>query len=663
MRSLFRRIGRACRVAVREWPLALAVLGAASLLLLPRAAASGAFRERRALDELSRLAPGDAGEFDRRLLDFLRTASASSAAEARRLAVDAALLRIRRGDGAALEEAARAREHLAALERPGRGPELARLLLNRGYFPEAAAVAREAGAAAELALALAEDALLPEARARAEEFAARLPAGRRAEGILLRVEVEARAGRTEDALAALGGAFPLERARLLARLDRPDEALAAVRPEAEAGSEAARLAELGISIRFGRTLRREPDRSSPAARVLLAAGAGDPDRLAAALGSLRGPEPLEDARLDLSWIAARLRSAAAESGEPARHARAFAALGRLYPGVASHFLDQAAAWRRAAELSPPSGARAGYRSAAEAFALASSRLDGASLVRAVRDAARSFDAAGEHARAAAFHRRAFELDPRGNPDGLFLQAESLARGGIWRPGAVEAYGAYLDAVAPGDPLLPSALLSRGRLLEALGEHRAALADYDRVLRDDLGIGPRTPEWEEALLARGRVRLELLQEGGRRDLEEYLERYAGETPPRAGAVEAAVLLGRAAALAGDPEAGLGALARALTLPAPDERRRAFRREAAHLRADLLLAAGRHAEAERAYEDALRDATDGSDRIGSLLGRARALARLGRTGEAREEQRQASALAGRTPSAAWRGELEAVARELR
>ena len=666
MRRFLGAVGRTSRSALREWPLALALLGTASLFLVPRVAASGAFRERRE-------------------------------AETRLESARAVLLRIRFGEAPALEGAARVREHLSVSPNEDLSRELALLLLARGYAGEAAAVAR---APDLLALCLAAQASQEPDRAesllgQARSHAAGVPA-ERLDGVLLRVVVEARAGRTAASLAVVADALPrfsgadagrlqLERGRLLGRLDRKVEALAALdlAAEALAGADDVRLAEAEILLgaggaeldRVAGPVARKGGPLAPAARVLLALSDPGREALVSTLAALRGPEPLEDARLDPFRIAAHLRAARETETEPealARNARALAELNRLYPGFARLALELGSAWRRAAERAAPADAPSRHRSAGEAFAVAagSRRLEGAALEVASREAAASFEAGGDLVRAASLHRAHFDLDPGRNVDGLFRQADCLARAGAWRPGAVEVLGEYLDRAGPGAARVPRALLARGRLLEALGDRAPALADYERVLREDHGISPRTPEWEEALLARGRCLLERAREDatlraeGRRVLAEYLERYASETPPRAGSVEAAFLLAQGALEDRDSGAALVALAQAAELPASDDRSRALQRDARHLLGDVLLAEGRPAEAELAYARAGRGAADGLDRVWSLAGRARALARMGRLAEAREEHRRAAAICEKSRTDAfWRAELDAVARELR
>ncbi len=94
----------------------------------------------------------------------------------------------------------------------------------------------------------------------------------------------------------------------------------------------------------------------------------------------------------------------------------------------------------------------------------------------------------------------------------------------------------------------------------------------------------------------------------------------------------------------------------------------------LRGDLLSLLGRHEEAARSFGAAYRRHSADPERLWGLVGRARALIRMGRLDEARRDSDRARAvyesereafdrsLAGRGREY-WRGELDALAREVR
>lgn len=582
----------------------------------------------------------------------------------------------------------------------------AHLLLDRGRSDEAAAAFREllAGgadpaAAFDLGRVLAARAarrprdaavLVAEILELAEAAKRRLPPERRFEAVVAAAKLCRRSGRTEDVLPLLEQALreaagPVERGRLrleqalcFVRLDRKSEALAALETAGDllkddVPSRPARsLAVLELHARAGLTdvpaLAEEIDPPvRPVARLYAALwrlsldrprGLRDVAELLAAVPALR---PLDDAGVDLDWMKRAVRSAAAAEEDPAAvgaAAEAFVQLRRLEPEDVVLLVDRAQALRRQSELlrrGDPAAAAARAGEAGESFAAAAANdgLDVAGQEGAARAGAEAFERAGRPADAARLHRAWYAFSPRRNGEGLLREARALNRAGLQRR-ALEAYAEYAGRARPGDPGLPEALLERGRILAALGERAEAAAAFQRLLTEDVGITPEAAEWEAALLGRGRALLELGQaaeEGdakaermaeARRTLAEYIERYATDGAPRAGVVEASYLLGRAAMEARDWTGAVDALARAAAAEPADERARLYQKEARFLRGDLYFAAGRYDEAERAYAEASRRHAGSPDRLWGVIGRARALARLGRVDEARREARTGRAL---------------------
>jgi tetratricopeptide (TPR) repeat protein len=173
------------------------------------------------------------------------------------------------------------------------------------------------------------------------------------------------------------------------------------------------------------------------------------------------------------------------------------------------------------------------------------------------------------------------------------------------------------------------------MLSKLGSRDEAVREFDRILSGELGIGPTSDEWAEALLGRGRA----LGERGRADLREYVERYSARFDYRARVAEAGLLLARAAIREGDWPAALDVLARIdpLSDQAPE-----IRQEIRSLKGDVLLGQGRWDEAAIAYDQAYRADLTSDERLWCLLGRARAFLRLGRREDARRDYENGRAL---------------------
>lgn len=691
-----------------EWPLLAAALALLSLVWLPRFLPSRAALEEAAVARLRELrARGDLQGLEDAAARFLNESPDSPhAGEVHALRARAALARPGLDAGSASHAWAQLRsarrlgfrkEEMAALQR-----DTADALLDRGRSAEAVDAFRElldddplAGLRLGRALAARAARRPDEAEALSAEILSlaaaareRLPAERKIEAVVAAARLTRRAGRPADAMPLLlraldefpaeRGRIQLERGRSLASLDRKPEALALLDLAEEllkddpARRDELVLAQLDLRVRGGlpaaagllESLEAAPARRS--GRLLLALPR--PREAAEVLAELPSWRPAEDAGLDIPWIKRALRAAAGSDKDPGALADAAAALRqlrRLEPEDASLLLEEGGALRRAGRFADAGEV---YERAAEVDG-----LDLASQERAAKEGAEAYVKAERYAAAARLYERWTSCSPRRNAEGLLLRARCLRLARL--PEAVEAYGEYVARARPGDPGLPEALLERGRLLVESGDREPALAHFERLLTEDLGLSPDAAEWEAALLEKGRALLELRRaDAARRALAEYLERYAEAGETRKGAVEAAYLLARAAMEQRDWEGALGALERALASDVVDPRAEDLRREARFLRGDLLLALGRYAEAERSYADASRRHAGTSERLWGVVGRARALVKLGRLEEARREARGARALFDESRGdfetsfagqgkAYWNEALESLEREVR
>lgn len=669
------RVGR----CLREWPVLWAAAGILSLLAY-FFLSSPAPRLLPDDDELrhdrARLDAGAPAEAQERLETFLSLRPASPRApEARLLLARAYLERARREPDAPrtvradlawnAAQSARASGHDAAACRAVED-DILEWLLRRGYEDRALARSRERLTPGDPELRLYHAELLAEVASRdaapssalTEELRGALAAiledpARRRKGLLVRPLLYERLGDYErmlrfvdEGLAELPQEerLSLDRARALYRLGRDAEARLALgaassRLKDPFLRDAAQLLRAQLLRRSGEPgldeiaaeLSSSP-RFAPFASLLLAAreleaGAGPPfDRVEAALSRIR-PLDVQELGFDFATFYAHFTGAWEREGDRAtleRFAPAQARVRALFPYRARYSLDYA-------RLLQKSG-RTGTAGEAFAAAASSDALGAPEREAALRGAAEAFFDAGFFLRAADFYDRLFEL--RRKPEDLFRNAESLMKAGIYEgptpfgPGAIDGFADYVASVRPGDPRLPQAILNRGRLLAELGRFDASVAEYDRILKDyRLGIDPRTPEWAEALLGRGRSLLEARRLPEARDsLEEYLERYA----PEGGAAEASLLLART----GIARGSLKDAARALASLGPGEGG-GFVREARFLKAEVHEASGEYEDAARAFGEAYRRAGDGAERLRGLLGRARALIRLGRKDEARRD----------------------------
>jgi tetratricopeptide (TPR) repeat protein len=192
---------------------------------------------------------------------------------------------------------------------------------------------------------------------------------------------------------------------------------------------------------------------------------------------------------------------------------------------------------------------------------------------------------------------------------------------------------------------------------------------DRVLKArEVATTPKKDDWASALLGRGRALLRLRRIAeARKVFEEYLERYADGTVPSTDSIEAAWLL---VGVAIEERQWAAALARLKELDSivsriaePDRAPHArLLRDARSMRGEIHLSLGD-------FESALRAFADADDPLLGLIGRARALARLGRKEEARKEYAGARKLFDeKNPPAGpgreyWEIALDALEREVR
>jgi tetratricopeptide (TPR) repeat protein len=604
-----------------------------------------------------------------------------------------------------LEEgrAGAAAARLRALPSPEARSLLARALVQPARYPGASALreAWDAAGAASRARFQPDDTFA----LRKEIVAAFFRHGHPREGLARLEELFRESGDAE-----LGRDLERQRAALQ-RLDR-------ARALAVTGHPAAR--ELcGELIDAGSTL-------APIARLIRGTADHALEDWEAGMGSLEGAHALEEAGVSIDWIYGRLRDGWERETAPdrlGRYGAVLSAMARLYPEDPRYLLD---------------GGRVGLRAgrAAEAAscftaALEGGRLPPAARVPALEGAADAFFAAGSFTRAAAGYREIYSATGERDARALFRHAESLMRAGIYEPGALDAFEEYVRRVRPGDgsleivfhgatalaaaswlrpsihaallaralgsrggvgraaPLLPQALLNRARIFEALGRPEKAAVEFARVMRErSLGIDPRTPEWAEALLGRARALLASARASSpeaslrpvaqaRESLEEYLERYGADEPPRPGSIEACYLLVRAAVAGREWGHGLEALRRLdeVARRISPEAQAPFGdmiREARFLEGDLHFNQGDYAAAERCYGEAYRRYAASEERLWGLIGRARARLRLGRKDEAGRDTEIARALyqdhrealdRATGGSKYWRSALEALEKEVR
>ncbi len=683
---------------LREWPLALAAAGLASLFYVPRFARSeslAAGREAHEIAELRRVVSAGLDDSEDRVRSFLiHHPEGPYVPEAQFLAGLAVSIRARTGVFPGLPALTRAWLSLNAAQHGGFDAaavegvyrELAALLLERGHLKEGIERlselqrrVRDPELSLELARALARrgfleaehrQALLDEAASHISEYVREAAPEKRLRGFLTQARISWDLGRYEEMLPLLvreladhprpadRGLLQLERGRALARLGKYAEALAALddaeRLLTDPGPHAvALLFQAELFARAGnpettelcRRIMGGPSPYGPLAHLILGLHELEfrPEEalatLLVGLGEVRRPRIVDEAGFDTDWFHATLKrswDAETEASRLVRFAALLPDLQRLYPAKVPYVLDEARLWERAGR----------FDTAADRFLAAAERMEGAMREQAVWEAARACRRGGLQLRAAEIYRRWYDLRPEANARGLFEQGDCLHRAGRFDE-ALRIMEEYLLKTAGRSPEAGAAALARGSIFEGLGRREEALLEVERILRArDLVSDPGRPEWAAALLKKGELLLDLgrLREA-RTALEEYLERY-GEAPGP-GPVRAADLLIRGAQKESLWKEGLQALARFAAavgrlVPAEQAAFEDRLRETRFLEGDFRFNLGDFEGAVRAYGEAYRRHIASDERIWGLLGRGRSLARLGRLEEARRDYANGRAL---------------------
>ncbi len=278
-------------------------------------------------------------------------------------------------------------------------------------------------------------------------------------------------------------------------------------------------------------------------------------------------------------------------------------------------------------------------------------------------AANAFYAGQQYAKAAEWYREHYHLRPTANRDSLFREGESLMRGKLYEaqsldePSALRAFGEYLMEAGPTSPRAPQVVVFRGRILLELGKPLEAIEVLHPLLREpQFSLDPREPEWGEALLLQGlaygriaggvragNMAPETARMQATRLLKEYLERFSkgldSQQKLSPGILEASFSLSRLATQEKRwAEAGqhlVDMIRYSADIPSSERSdHEASLRRAHFLLGDLYLNQGKDQEAGEAFEKAARKYATSEDRIWGLVGRARALIRIGDEGEARK-----------------------------
>lgn len=371
---------------------------------------------------------------------------------------------------------------------------------------------------------------------------------------------------------------------------------------------------------------------------------------------------------DLEGLYARVRTHAGAEESPERIESVSEVLEqymRLYPNRLEYAFDAADLRTRAgAKLTDRARGRRLLLSAAGIYERITKHplVPRGELLRAHLGAATAYRGAGRPGLAAPHFRTHYEGDPRENSESLYLQGLSLLEAGIYEtrylhePDALGVFGEYLKNVGPRGAQTPDVVIHRARIQMSLGRHADALDTLQPMLREaQYGIDPTHPKWGEALLLTGEAWYEIAIRGkdpdlrrralmeARRRLNEYLDRYADglgedEKPP-AGALDACFTIARAAIEDLAWSDASAALERMVSLstripPAGREAQAVRLRQAYFLLGDLYMNQGRAEDALAAYDLAFRKFSGTDERIGAMLGRARALLRMGREADAKQ-----------------------------
>ncbi len=454
------------------------------------------------------------------------------------------------------------------------------------------------------------------------------------------------------AMLAQGEIPPPLRARLLFLAGRYVEAAAEARRAGDAGlyveAESLRRLERREASDVAAILLRSPTPLAPLGhfvigRALLARG--DPAgwlHLDEAVGLLASNWMIVQAALDPAELyrEARARAEAAQDAESLRGASAVLAHWHRVRSADVVPLADAAdtTLRLARALARPEEARAARRAAAALYRELADRREPASAARThdLRRAGEALAEAGDFAEAADLFR---DLPTR---DAAYREGMALSRAGL-ASAALARLGGFVDAAAPDDALVPSALLERARILASL--RGPALKELDRFfLWPTLAVTPQSPEWREALMLKARLQA---RQGGRAaaaaTLAEFIERYG---PVDSGAPRSEVALARAQLAVHEMEERRWAEALRLLDAARSELPRAPASTDADLAGvlmgDAYLGMGRAREAQLSYDDAALKLREPGWRIVALVGRARASLRLGELDAARGDYRRARAV---------------------
>ena len=193
-------------------------------------------------------------------------------------------------------------------------------------------------------------------------------------------------------------------------------------------------------------------------------------------------------------------------------------------------------------------------------------------------------------------------------------------GGDERIAAADVAEVSYDGEPPRLPLTRAAE-RRGQLAEALADYKDAAASFDAA-------GPIARADLQFLQARTLGKLALNDPDRREEAAAALSDFAAGSPDHFRTDPALLLLADVRAAAGDAAAAREALGKLGDSPSP-----AFRTAAAAAAARLDLAAGDPAAALAAFDAVLQNA-EGAAALDARLGRADALNRLNRSGEALE-----------------------------
>jgi len=634
--------------AGREWPMWIALGGILSLLLLPRAAGLGTASvdaDRRELDNLRRESDPDriAAFLDRHPQD----------AEAKGLFARATLARARAGQFPGAAALRRAWDLAPELRR-----EIAVLMSDYGLHQEAVARLRElydqshdADLALDLVPALTRLAAADPARrhdsldlasARISDYLRVAPPERRVAGLAAQARIYREGNRNEELATLLStelaeartagdrGLLHLERGRAFARLGKHRE-MEAMSSFDEAEKLLADPYLKGLAVVHQAELfaaAGNPDCLDFCARLIAGDSPAAPlahlvagtfqlksrpavalDALTAGFSRIRRPAMLDD--IDFSRVYAALLAAAEGTTDLDRLGRIASILGeinRLKPVSNRIGLDHAAVLLRARK----------FEQAADRFL----------AVGAVGSAADACAEGGLHLRAAALYARA---------DDLYRRAVSLRKAGD-AAGAIAAYEDYVARAGPSGSSTGLALVEKAELQPA----EEAIVTLDRVLKArEVATTPERDDWARALLGRGRALFRLLRtaEAGK-VLREFLERY----PDSPAAIDAAWLLVGVAVEEGNLKAASDAVRNleevAHRIPEADRAPFASTlHEAKFVKGDLLHQLGDYASAYKAFAEASGAGAPFEDRLRALIGRGRALARLHRMDEARQDFQKA------------------------